>query len=500
MQPLKETFIRACAVSVPLIAINTVDPTETLNELKEACEDSPIVRWDCATGFAAVNDEGRDAILKVLGDQDPSVATNPSVAINLALGFPKNTKFFILNAHRFLNEPGFAGTSFTQAIWNLRDEYKERFCTAILLGPSFTLPVELQQDVFLLDEPLPDRVRLGAKLAELHDAVELKQPSVDVATRAVDALRGLSTFNAEQVIALSLKKDGVDVEGLWERKRRLINATEGLSVWQGGEKFDDLGGLGQQKKFLRRVLPLVNGVVFIDEIEKALAGSSGPIADTSGVSQAILGKVLTFMQDRNVLGEILLGPPGAGKSAIAKSAGNEAGIPTISLDLSGIKASLVGETEQRLTNALKVIDAVTDGRALFIATCNGLSSLPPELRRRFNLGIWFSDLPSKEERDAIWSVYTKQFGIDPVQLGTVKDEGWTGAEIRTCALLASQLAIPLAEASEYIVPVSVAASESIDALRSFAHGRFLDCSNPGVYRKPSISTERTDKKRALSLN
>ncbi|MGB7590439.1 MAG: hypothetical protein WBO19_04275, partial [Terriglobia bacterium] len=44
------------------------------------------------------------------------------------------------------------------------------------------------------------------------------------------------------------------------------------------------------------------------------------------------------------------------------------------------------------------IDAVSQGRMLFIATCNSIASLPPELRRRFTLGTFFFDLPTVDER------------------------------------------------------------------------------------------------------
>jgi hypothetical protein len=53
------------------------------------------------------------------------------------------------------------------------------------------------------------------------------------------------------------------------------------------------------------------------EIEKALAGSGG--SDTSGVSQGMLGALLTFMQDEGATGCIFIGPPGAAKSAPSKT-------------------------------------------------------------------------------------------------------------------------------------------------------------------------------------
>jgi hypothetical protein len=86
-------------------------------------------------------------------------------------------------------------------------------------------------------------------------------------------LLGLSAFEAEQVLSVSidLKKKIVEMDVLWEKKRKAIEATKGLSIWRGGEKFADLVGLENAKTFLRSILngkdaPLV--VLRIDEIEK----------------------------------------------------------------------------------------------------------------------------------------------------------------------------------------------------------------------------------------
>src|SRR5579885_1973976 len=54
--------------------------------------------------------------------------------------------------------------------------------------------------------------------------------------------------------------------------------------------------------------------------------------------------------------------------------------------------AMVGASGERLRAALKVVDAVTNGRSLWIATCNSIGTLPPELRRRFTLGTFFFDL------------------------------------------------------------------------------------------------------------
>ena len=94
-------------------------------------------------------------------------------------------------------------------------------------------------------------------------------------SQSVDALIGLAAFPAEQVLAMSLSKNGLDLDRLWERKCQAVEQTPGLTIWRGGETFDQIGGCENIKRFLAAVLlgreaPRV--IVFVDEIEKAFVG------------------------------------------------------------------------------------------------------------------------------------------------------------------------------------------------------------------------------------
>lgn len=284
------------------------------------------------------------------------------------------------------------------------------------------------------------------------------------------------------------KKTGVlDLDELWSRKRSIINAAPGLSVYRGGATFKDIGGNENAKDFLRRKLNGANPpevIVFVDEMEKMLAGATG--GDLSGTSQEQHGIVLKEMQDNGYTGIIYLGPPGAGKSAIAKAAGPEGGIETVVMDMPLMKGSLVGETAARTNEAFKVVKAISGGKALFIATCNSIEVLSPELRRRFPF-LFFFDLPSKKEREIIWQLYFKKYNIKDQDLPN--EEGWTGAEIENCCKISWEFGLPLQEAAQVIVPVSVAAAGTIERLRREADGRYLNASKPGVYRKNDMDAE-----------
>ena len=144
-----------------------------------------------------------------------------------------------------------------------------------------------------------------------------------------------------------------------------------------------------------------------------------------------------------------------------------------------MKGSLVGESEQMIRNALKSMRGMGGERVLIVATCNKLAVLPPELRRRFRLGLWFFDLPDASEKASIWSVQRAAFSLDDSTLP--EDTGWSGANIRDCCELAYSLDCSLSEAAVYVVPAAVQDAEGLERLRSLASGRFLSASKPGTY-------------------
>ena len=475
MEQFAKTLLAARRVSTPLVAIRTADPALTVARIEEAVgKDAAIVQWDIVRGLVRVNDAGAKEIGKVLGERD-SASVGPVDALVAACQLCEDAVLVFANAQRFWNDPQVA-----QAIWNLRDVFKANGRTLTLLTtPGAVLPDELTQDVLVLDEPLPAVEDLTRILDDTIAAAEVPELETDASEKAVDALLGLAAFPAEQVLAMSLSKKGLDLEQLWERKRQVIEQAPGLSVWRGGESFDDIGGCGNIKRFLTAVIEgeeAPRGIVFLDEIEKAFAGTG---TDLSGVKTELTGTVLAWMQDRNADGCILIGPPGAAKSLVAKATGNTARIPTIAFDLGAMQNALVGASGERLRAALKVVAAVTNGRSLWIATCNSIGTLPPELRRRFTLGTFFFDLPSPEERAAIWKIYVAKYGVT----GELPDDdGWTGAEIKECCRKAYRLKLTLKESAEYLVPVSRSAADQIKALRQQASGKFISASYPGVYQ------------------
>lgn len=184
------------------------------------------------------------------------------------------------------------------------------------------------------------------------------------------------------------------------------------------------GSEGNIRKAFRVIEAIGRCVVWIDEIEKAMQGSSSGSSD-GGVSADQLGAVLSWMQDRQ-------------------------------------------------------------GEAFVIATANDVTSLPPELLRKGRFDeIWSIDLPNAAERVSILAATLRSFkrGDLKLDLGKVASacKDFTGSEIAAIVPDALFVAFSdsereittddLVDAAGKVVPLIQTAKDKIEKLREWAKGR-----------------------------
>lgn len=488
---LIEKLRHARRVSVPIVSIDTADQQALVKLIAKAIngDGTPIVQWDVLRGTTPVNEAGRNVARMTGEGENDSTVGNPAALLQQAEQFPESTIVFVLNADQYLKDDSAA---VLQGIANMRDAYKQDGRMLILLSPGMTVPAALKDDVVCLDDPLPDAERLRGIVQELDEAAcsgngerpRMNEPTVE---RSVEAVQGLSAFAAEQCVAMSLRRTGIDLDHCWATKKAQVEQTRGLSIHRGGETFTDLGGLDAVKGYLRRVMTgrrPPKTIVWLDEIEKTGLASRG---DLSGVSQDQEGTLLSWMEDMDVFGVMLLGVPGCGKSAICKAIGSEFGRVVIRIDLGAMMGSLIGQSQQQMRAALKVVEAVGGKDTLWLATSNSIDGLSGAMRSRFT-DTFFFDLPTPAERQPIWEVWLKKHGLtDEPYPG---DDGWVGRNIRKCCDKAWRMEVPVAEAARYVVPVGVTEREEVKRLREQADGRYLSASGDGVYRMPKASGKR----------
>ena len=138
----------------------------------------------------------------------------------------------------------------------------------------------------------------------------------------LDAAQGLTWEEAENALALALvRQKCFDPKTITELKAQMVKKSAALEFSQFKETFETLGGLENLKDWtLNRFKSRRPGLPF--------------------------------------RGILLLGVPGTGKSHFAKALGNQVGWPCLSLNLGKVFGSLVGESEAKMREALKVVDAM----------------------------------------------------------------------------------------------------------------------------------------------
>ena len=196
-----------------------------------------------------------------------------------------------------------------------------------------------------------------------------------------------------------------------------------------GRLFDKF--VGESEKNFRKAIETAESlspiVLWIDEIEKAMAAGGGSGDADAGLSRRLFGAFLTWLQEKKQ-------------------------------------------------------------EVFVIATANNLALLPPELLRKGRFDeIFFVDLPDDGEREAIWKIHLGLRKQDKTQFDLVKivsaSDGFSGSEIEQAVVAALYRALHqktplttdlLIEELTHTVPLSVTRREDIDQLRETAQGRFVN--------------------------
>lgn len=473
-------YIRACFTG---LWIESHEHQDALTEIAQLCREEGwgMASWNIESGIQGAG----------FGDQE-AAGNDPLAAVRAAgaLSGPERTSLLVLqNFHRFIGS-----AEIVQALSRQILAGKQSRTILVVLAPVVQIPTELEKLFVVLEHDLPTREQIE-EIARGIATEPGELPEDGILGQVLDAAAGLTRMEAENAFSLSLvRQQRVTADTIWELKTQTLMKSGLVSLHRGVQDFNGLGGMSALKAFTRRALRQPK--------------RQDPRKQARGV--------------------LLLSPPGCGKSEFCKALGKETGRPVLVLDVGNLMGALVGQSEERTRQALKIIDAMAPCVAMIdevekafagvngsgdsgvasrmfgqflswlndhesdvfvVCTANDVSKLPPEFARseRFD-GVFFLDLPSREEKDAIWAIYRDVYEIDPEQ-ARPDDTNWTGAEIKACCRLATLLDIPLAQAAENVVPVAITASEAIERLRTWASDRCLSASQPGIFQHGKTSTK-----------
>lgn len=445
----------------------------------EALTERPwnLFTWDVTGGLQSVRER------RVVGNSQVSPIRALTNLVQDDSILPARSVVILLHPHRVLQQ----SVEFATALLHLlrKGAVTGRYWLA-LVPPGANIPVEL--DAYF--QPLREHFPTVEELAECFRRLVVSNNIVDdeeAIAASAEAAKGLTLLKAENAASLSLARHRrLDPALIQEIKATTLRASGVINISFGEGSFSRIGGLSALKHFTRAIFR--------------------PKAEQRGIKPR---------------GLVLLGVPGCGKSAFAKALATETGRPLLSMDMSAIYGSYVGQSEQNMRRALQVADAMepcilfvdevekalsgnrssdqTDGGTssrvfgqlltwlndhttdvFVVVTSNDISRLPPEFYRaeRFD-GVFFIDLPRPEDQQEIWDIYRAEFQIEEEPPSDLV--GFTGAEIKTCCRLAALMDCSLLEASRYVVPITQSAAELIKTSREWATNRCLCAYTGQIY-------------------
>ncbi|MFW5734520.1 MAG: AAA family ATPase [Oceanidesulfovibrio sp.] len=441
----------------PALALLTQEPTRALRVIEDTTPDTwRVLAWDCLSGMKDVRAQ------TTIND-----TTDPVEAMRV-LDSARDTVLVTQNLHLFLDSP-----EVIQALQSGSERWKAMGSCLVMVAPVFPVSFELEKVFTLVDLPLPGQFELEAMQQELATST-----GAEMNSHAVEAARGLTEAEAEAAFAMCLVREGrFAPEVIADLKSNMLRKSGLLEAWEPAA-IDEVGGLDGLKGFIgNRTLSLRDHDSNLPRLKSLL----------------------------------LVGVPGCGKSLTCKAVSSMLGWPLLRLDLGNLKGSLVGESERRMREALRIIEAFgqavvfvdelekgfagsrsngssdggvmanlsgtwltwmqeTTAPVLVMATANGVQDLPPEMLRagRWD-GLFFVDLPSRTERCEILAIMNRRYGTDiPLEAADLLD-GYSGAEIEQ--LVKDSLFDGWDAAVSFLVPLSRTMKEELDTLRSWARAR-----------------------------
>lgn len=477
-----EQFELLLRARYPLVYIPTLEEERVEAVITQAAQrlgSRAVYIWDFVDGYQGnPNDKG-------FGRRNPLQALEfvEKVADRAA------AIFILRDFHRFLED-----ISVARKLKNLSRCLKSQPKNIVMVAPSVCVPADLTEVLTVLEFPLPDaseiKTEIGRLLASTGKSLDNK-----VTDELVRSCQGLSLERIRRVLARAVASHGAiqpeDVELILEEKRQSIRQTQILEFYPTAEKISDIGGLDNLKDWLLR--------------------------RGGGFSERARQYGLPYPR-----GLLLVGIQGTGKSLTAKAIAHHWHLPLLRLDVGRLFGGLVGESESRTRQMIQLAEALapcilwideidkafsgvdskgdagTSSRVFgtfitwlaekkspvfVVATANNVKALPSEMLRKGRFDeIFFVDLPSEQERKAIFELHLSRLrphNLKIYDLCRLANEtpDFSGAEIEQTLIEAMHIGFSqnrdfttddiLAAASQ-IIPLARTAEEQIQFLQGWA--------------------------------
>ena len=475
-------FVLLLKARYPIIYIAT-NEEERIEYLIKYCAKKYVVRtyysWDFVSGYQGnPNDTG-------------FAARNPLEALDLIDKLtPETASLFVLKDYdNFLKD-----FSVVRKLKNLSRSLKTQPKNIIIVSSEINIPDSLKEFVTLLEFPLPSYSEI---VEELNRLISSLQQEIEPKTlnNIATACQGLSLERIRRVLSKVIAKYGeIDASSpnlILQEKKQIIQQTQLLEFCLNDKNISDLGGLDNFKDWLS--------------------------LRAKAFSQEAIKYGLPYPK-----GLLLVGVQGTGKSIAAKIIAHEWQLPLLRLDFGRLFGSLIGQSEQRVRKMIEIAEALspcvlwvdeidkafagaqssgdsgTTSRVLatfitwlsektspvfVVATANNIDWIPPEILRKGRFDeMFFLNLPTREEREAIFEVHLKKYRpklIETFQLALLGQlsKDFSGAEIEQVVIEAMRLGFnenrefnneDILVSIQNLVPLAKTKNKEIDMLKAWS--------------------------------
>jgi AAA+ superfamily predicted ATPase len=479
---------------IGVILCRTREPFRAIETLRDTAfaDDQHFKAWSISNGWQTFNKARPDEKPKTDGVADPVAALKALGSDDWGDGY-----YAMMYMHKPMGQ--------SLVIVQLIKEYSRLFTQSakrlvLLTPPSFSLPPELEDDVVILDFDVPsyaERQDIFTGLLEsLSQDKRMRYDEAEV-DRILAAGAGMTSHEFENAASRAIIENKVLLPAIpigdftdvvMTTKTEVVKRSEVLEVMPT-VGIENVGGLENLKLWISK-------------------------------------RARCFSQDARDYGVeppkgiALIGPPGTGKSLASKVIGSVLGLPLVKFDVSRVFQSLVGQSEERVRSALKMVEAMapcvlmidevdkafnmnssggdsgvgsrvlgailtwmqeTTAPVFMVVTANRTRGLPAEFLRRGRLDEIFSvTIPNSVEREAILGIHLRkrhqESNID-LSAAVAASDGYVAAEIEAAVKDAVIEAFTADEAVtgdliarqlSYMKPLSEAFAEQFDEMKTWA--------------------------------
>ena len=323
--------------------------------------------------------------------------------------------------------------------------YDRSFSTTVIIVSTYIrLPQELDKYASYLEIAFPSDKEIK-ELIESHVEVnKFKNFDKRDTEKLLPSLKGLTYFEIDRMLDMAMSSNGTltaeDQRMILQHKKQMVKKSGLLELVDTPANLDSIGGMDALKEYLRKKEKIIKHI-----------------------GEAISKKVAVPK------GVFIVGMPGCGKSLCAKATAALFNTPLLKMDMGSMMGKYVGESEGNLRRAIQIAEAAAPcvlwideiekafsgiggndimtrmfgyflswmqdktSSVYVIATANNADNLPPELKRKGRFDeIFCVNLPTKEERRAIFKVHLKKKGKGNLDLTDSLlncTDGFNGADI-----------------------------------------------------------------------